>query len=127
MAQAGDRPQIVVTGDITLDWNLARLSDDRVASTWDPDDSARVCAQAGGAAMLAEVVGALAERRGFELRSFPPPHLDRAPGRSPYPESYATWAPHANPRGADPAWVWRVTGYLGLDRARAAANGADPW
>ncbi|MFX4263625.1 hypothetical protein ACOBQJ_15675 [Pelotomaculum propionicicum] len=36
---------IVVTGDVTADWNIARLrmSRDTIGQAWNADDTARVC------------------------------------------------------------------------------------
>ncbi|MGD9496004.1 MAG: RyR domain-containing protein [Armatimonadota bacterium] len=128
MGEAGVGTQVVVVaGDITLDWNLARLSADNMAFTWNPGDAACVCAQRGGAAMLGEVVGELAARCGFEVRSFAPLPTDLPPGNPHYHESYAMWAPYPNPRGVQPASVWRVSGYLGLDLATVSGDAAARW
>ena len=52
-----------MTGDITLDWNLARLASDNDSSfRWDPRDTARVYCRRGGAALLADVIAAVCAR-----------------------------------------------------------------
>ncbi len=131
MADTGHR-MVVVTGDVTMDWNLARLaSDDDTRFRWDPNDVARVSLSRGGAAMLADVIAALCSLPGDESAlacsaTAIGPQTDRPlPGGEAYERyhhSYALWTPHrrrAGDRGGP--WVWRVRQYLGLDRARAGA------
>ena len=131
MADTGHKT-VVVTGDVTIDWNLARLAgDDDTRFRWDPSDVARICLWRGGAAMLADVIGAICALPGEEsalacsataVGPQTEPPLPGGEGYGRYYHSYALWTPHrkrAGDRGGP--WVWRVRQYLGLDRAQEAA------
>ena len=53
--------QIVITGDITMDWNLARTRRSRSdVSFWSADDTTSITWQRGGSALLADLVQAIA-------------------------------------------------------------------
>lgn len=119
MRSGHDVRPIVVTGDVTVDWNLARLAGDAdTPFRWNPDDTARVCFQRGGAALLADLIEEVFRQRdgSADTRTCERPTRRIRPGAPRYHHSYATWAPHAD--GDAPAGVWRVTAFLGLDRAR---------
>lgn len=114
---------VVVSGDVTVDWNLARLAPPGVAGGWHPDLKARASRQRGGAALLSDLVeGALARRPS----DAPEPVLlgvdlaaDRmTPDEPRFSHSYAVWGPCEVTRGAEPR-VWRVDPPMGLDRARS--------
>ena len=54
-AQEKSKKVVVVTGDLTIDWNIARLRGaDTGGLSWNPDDRTRACAQRGGAALLGD-------------------------------------------------------------------------
>lgn len=135
-------PTIIVAGDVTIDWNLARLSSDGTeGGGWNPEDSARICCQPGGAALLAYVISALCRRRRRDGLTGecvvigpgggPVPadcaHFGRCHGpdaRTPAcPDftrahhSYALWEPYPQRGSKGPPWVWRVREHFGLDRA----------
>ena len=49
--------QVLVTGDFTIDWNIAHLRRAELEShTWNPDDWTRACRQRGGAALLGDII-----------------------------------------------------------------------
>lgn len=51
----------IVTGDVTMDWNLARTQRARDgAANWTREDCTRACWQRGGAAMLADLIETVA-------------------------------------------------------------------
>ena len=109
----------IVTGDVTIDWNLARTRRDRGdASAWNADDSTRACWQRGGAALVADLVTAVTAglpkdgEISWTVRQMGAPPDAVRPEDLPYPQSYATWANRARP-GDAPAW--RVDEFLGLD------------
>ena len=54
-------PTVVVSGDITIDWHLARRAPRGTEGTWHPDLRARLGRQRGGAALLADLVKAALE------------------------------------------------------------------
>ncbi|MFW6437589.1 MAG: hypothetical protein ACOCZ7_01135, partial [Armatimonadota bacterium] len=134
--------QVLVTGDVTIDWNLVRLpSDGADASGWNPSDNARVCCQPGGAALLgqviaamcglpegpdATVIGPVGQQVPAECADFGRCHrLDAqtpaCPDFSRCHHSYALWEPHPQTRKEGAARVWRVKEHLGLDRAEEDA------
>ena len=114
---------VVVSGDVTVDWNLARRVPRRFAGGWHPDLKARASRQRGGAALLSDLVeavlvqapavGPAAALRGVDLL------VDRVtPEEGRFSHSYAVWAPCEVMRGEERC-VWRVDLPMGLDRARS--------
>jgi hypothetical protein len=112
---------IIITGDITMDWNLARTRRSKNDMFfWSSDDSTSTTWQRGGAALLADLVEAISR----DLQAAGGAHFSirqtGAPGKSGkmqpddnrYSHSYAIWSPVKY--GDKPAW--RVDEFLGLDR-----------
>jgi len=143
MMQTGtDVRPIVVSGDVTIDWNLARLPRDGAeAGAWNPGDNARICCQPGGAALLACVLSAMCERRRLDglvaehAVLGPVGHLvphdcadfgrchradairPACPDFSACNHSYAMWEPYPETASGGHTRVWRVSEHLGLDYA----------
>jgi len=126
---------VIVTGDVTIDWNLARLSMSRTpGQVWDPDDRVRACWQPGGAALLAglisDAVTAPCADGGVnvELTTPPPPTAGCHPTDAQHYHSYALWEPHpydtSLPR--DKRRVWRVSEFLGWDEPGAGCGDVVP-
>jgi hypothetical protein len=123
---------LVVAGDVTIDWNVARS---RAAGSggvvWNADDRARAYRQAGGAALLAQVIGAVAEKlpaggdQGgrWDVRSMTPPELALCPGDPRYHHSYALWSADLATAEAERG-VWRVQEFLGLGSGAMAGTTA---
>ena len=113
---------IVVMGDVTIDWNLARrVPPGTTSGGWHPDLKARAHRQRGGAALLADLVGAAmtrAESNGPQPRVVAVDgSVDPAsPDDERFSHSYAVWAPCEAKRG-ETRRVWRVDPPMGLDRA----------
>ncbi len=126
---------IVVTGDVTIDWNVARIQRrDIPAHGWNADDLTRAYCQRGGAAMLADLIKAVAKDLGqakqvkCEVRETNVPQEPVRPGDERFHHSYATWAPFELDEGnAGKRKVWRVQEFLGLDRANTVAASSDDW
>ena len=121
---------IIVTGDITMDWNLARTRRSKGEQTfWSADDTTRAFWQRGGAAMLADLIEAIASdlqkdgTAGFSIRQTAAPGKSKRvqPDDDQYNHSYAMWSPVKY--GDKPAW--RVEEFLGLNRADSDA--AQEW
>ena len=128
------RDVVVVTGDVTIDWNLSRPSHARgAAAEWNPDECTRACWQRGGAALLGDLVEAVAAglggpERELVVRQTAAPHEPVWPGDDRFNHSYAMWSvfPYASWPPADkdrPAW--RVAEYLGFDRCPDREAGQD--
>jgi len=110
--------RIVVTGDVTIDWHVARLQEAHSHDyRWDPASRAHASGQRGGAALSGDLVASVAaalarEGRGdFEVRTPQVPLEGIAPGDPRYHHSYALWARYEE--GGRRAW--RVEEFLGLD------------
>jgi hypothetical protein len=113
---------IIITGDIAMDWNLARTRRFRSdVSFWSMDDTTSTTWQRGGSALLADLVEAVASdgqrnrASQFAIRQTGAPRKSDnvQPDDKRYNHSYAMWAPVKY--GEKPAW--RVEEFLGLDRA----------
>lgn len=126
MPPAGRKSRpVVVTGDVTVDWNITRLVPDGGAQPpWSAGDTVRACWQRGGAAMVADVIAAMT--RQLEVASglgFPVTPV-AFPRRRPHPldthlhHSYAMWAPYPrdSSNSGDRTRVWRVADFLGTNR-----------
>ena len=94
---------IVVTGDVTMDWNLAHSRHASGATGgWSANDLSNLYWQRGGAALLADLVDAVARRLEqpgeitYSLRqtSAPRSPLDVHPEDRRFHHSFAMWAPH---------------------------------
>jgi RyR domain len=121
---------IVVSGDFTLDWNLARSRGlEAQIGVWEPAACSRLRWQRGGAALLADLMEGVAaqirDRVVFEIRQPATPRrigndADACigPEDARYHHSYATWMPFPFvAKGAEkekPAW--RVAEFLGINR-----------
>jgi hypothetical protein len=122
MSEKKPEQTVIVTGDIAMDWNLARTrrstSD---TSFWSADDTARTTWQRGGAALLADLVEAIARDLqksggpGYSIRQTGAPRQSSQvqPDDNQYHHSYAMWSLFKYEK--TPAW--RVEEFLGLNRA----------
>ncbi len=117
----------IITGDVTMDWNLARTRRSKNdISFWSADDTTSTTWQRGGCTLLADLVEAVAkdlQRSGasqFSIRQTGAPRRSNKvqPDSDQYHHSYAMWSPFKY--GEKPAW--RVEEFLGLDRS---VNDAD--
>ena len=92
---------VVVDGDVTVDWNLAHgLRGDEVIG----HDDIRAYHQAGGAALLAELVAQVAGRSGQVIEVARPPDPGGASPDDPWVHhSWALWS--RGPQGGTGWWV----------------------
>ena len=117
--QSSARGVALVAGDVTIDWNLARTRRDAGdATAWTSDASTRAYWQPGGAALLGDLVAAVArdlEERGqasWQRQQSCGPIAAVRPDDPAYHHSYAVWSNHAGPTQRP---LWRVEEFLGLD------------
>ena len=124
-AQEKSKKVVVVTGDLTIDWNIARLRGaDTGGLSWNPDDRTRACAQRGGAALLGDLVEDLtilmqqAGERIYETRKISEFDQTVNPGDNRFHHSYALWSlfPFSKKAGKESP-AWRVSEFIGLDRS----------
>ena len=128
-------PKVIVTGDVTMDWNLARIRRlKEQLPTWNADDRTRASWQPGGAAMLADLIEAVADtlrrdgeadwttlKMGSPLEAVHP--LDDR-----FHHSYAIWSQFSYAKGSRSSGeesAWRVEEFLGLDPS--AIDGPADW
>jgi hypothetical protein len=126
----------VVTGDVTMDWNLARIrrSGDG-PSTWSAEDCTRVCWQRGGAALLADVIDAIAkdlresDKANFLVRQTNAPRENVRPDDDRFhhfPSIWCLFSYAEKPGEHEP--VWRVEEFLGLDHStKSAMSEVEDW
>jgi hypothetical protein len=106
---------VIVTGDVTIDWNLVRyrpVGKAMATPGWWTDDRTQLCCQRGGAAMLARLMEELAASGGFEVRKTALSEAEIDPEDHAYHHSYALWYQEQAPSRP----VWRVQEFLGLNR-----------
>ena len=65
---------IVVAGDVTVDWNIARARTHlgkltRYQYIWGSDIATRACSQSGGAALLTEMLTVLCDKENASSKS----------------------------------------------------------
>ena len=111
-----ERDTVVVTGDVTIDWNLARfraVGKASVVPAWWTDDRIQLYCQRGGAALLARLIEELAVTGDIDVRKMAIPPNDIYPGDKCYHHSYALWYQEQQRRGP----AWRVQEFLGLSRS----------
>ena len=117
---------VIVTGDIAMDWNLARTRRSKSdTSFWSADDTTSTTWQRGGAALLADLVSVISAGlqkstpNQFFIRQTAAPCKSGLvqPDNDLYHHSYAMWSQFKYEN--KPAW--RVEEFLGLDRANSDA------
>jgi hypothetical protein len=141
MSAGVEAKTVVVSGDITLDWNLARSrGPEAQGPAWEPEVCSRLRWQRGGAALLADLVEGVAaqirDRAAYEIRQPASPRRTgtaedtrMGPEDPRYHHSYASWLPcaYATAKGFEkekPAW--RVAEFLGINRCSASGT-PDGW
>jgi hypothetical protein len=90
--------KVIVTGDVTMDWNLLHTGDARAGErVWDASVCTRACWQPGGAALLGAVMKQVAARlprrpaSSVEVLTVSVPGRTVSPGDLRYRHSYAIW------------------------------------
>jgi hypothetical protein len=129
---------VVATGDVIMDWHLARRRRSKDATTvWNADDWTRACWQRGGAALLADLIEAVAAtlcqdgQGDFSVRQMGAPRHPIHPGDERFHHSYALWSLFTY--GDKPSYdknkpAWRVEEFLGLDcRPSDGSSQAAEW
>lgn len=128
---------VFVTGDVTIDWNIAHISSEsNELSDWTGGDSCRMnwqhgsaallCRmswQHGSAALLADLITSMANKLNSELPlavEVTTTHSTSTKIVDPYDPGhyhcYSVWAPYHD-KDAPETVIWRVERFLGLDRS----------
>jgi hypothetical protein len=119
---------VVVTGDITVDWNLARIQQlDSSMMGWNAQNLTAACCHFGGAALLAELMTALAVSNDtIQVRQIRLPEDKITPDDIRFPHSYTLWAPYKKDDKSKDS-VWRVQEFLGLNPAHRENTPRGAW
>lgn len=120
----GGPHEVVITGDITHDWHIARVVTE-AGPGW--DDQTVSSYQLGGVNLLISVMTALSKKlKSFEVRAPAPPAGLASPQDKRYHHSFAEWRRHRKTPG-EKEMVWRVSELLGVDYGKKteAQAGAD--
>ncbi|HJY82305.1 MAG TPA: hypothetical protein VKK81_14640, partial [Candidatus Binatia bacterium] len=132
------RKIIVVAGDVTMDWNIARREDYQGSGlVWNAEDYIRTYSKPGGAALLADLISTMAQQLNREESPAPfsvrgiEPQKSVSPDDEQYHHSYAIWSLYkydeSSPEHKD-VRVWRVKNYLGLHPSENIKNAmAERW
>jgi hypothetical protein len=119
---------VIVTGDVTMDWNLMRIRRSRDShGRWDSENTTRACWQRGGAYLLADLIAAVAEssqrsgQASFSLRQTATPLRPVGPQDPHFHHSYAIWSEFKS----DNKTAWRVEEFLGMDRTPEGTGEGD--
>lgn len=130
MSTETEAKTVVVSGDFTLDWNLARSRGvDAQTGVWEPEVCSRLRWQRGGAALLADLIeGVAAQIRNhakYEVRQSGAPRrtgkaadVRLGPEDPKFHHSYAVWTPFPfDAKGSkDEKPAWRVKEFGGINR-----------
>ena len=142
MQRKKDTLSVFVTGDVTIDWNIAHISTESNELTdWTGEDSCRMNWQQGGtallcrmswqhgsAALLADLMTSMTNQLKDDL-SIPVDvtsiHKTSTKTIDPYDSGYyhcySVWSPYRD-KDASATVVWRVERFLGLDRTSKIAT-----
>ncbi len=112
---------ILIAGDVTIDWNIAHKGQpgDGAFQTWNRNSWTQAYWQPGGAALLADLVEAVAQASSIKtlaklkILSSTKPTGRVSPNDTQYHHSYSLWSQYKSPTGK----AWRVERFLGLDLA----------
>lgn len=125
MSDKKNNKTVVVTGDLTIDWNIVRVKRaDIIRNVWNAEDLTTAFCQKGGVAMLASLIKSIArnlnknKQNDITVREVSTPKVPINPCNKNYHHSYAIWAPFKLDEGkSGNEKVWRVKDFLGLCKA----------
>lgn len=130
MNKPSRRKSIIIAGDVTIDWNIARVQRmDSPTNVWSADNLSHAFYQRGGDALLADLIEAVADasnqskQTAIEVLKMSEPVGQIGPGDRRFHHAYALWAPfEVDSRTARDQKVWRVAEFLGIHRAGTEAE-----
>jgi len=130
MKDDAKQPVVVVAGDGTIDWNIARTRGEVLHI----DNHARACWQRGGALLLADLVALVADNlrdagiADYAVKSMDAPREPVHPGDRRFHHSYAIFAKYLrDPQSPKEPLAWRVDEFLGLDRRASDKATVEEW
>ncbi len=145
MSEKTDAKTVVVSGDFTLDWNLARdRGPEALNSVWEAAVCSRLRWQRGGAGLLADLINGVAKQiHGevvYQVRQAKTPPRTRGPEDSKigpedrrFNHSHAVWEPlefalkgSEAAKGREKEKAWRVVSFAGVNQ-RATKEPDGDW
>jgi hypothetical protein len=127
---------IVVTGDVTIDWNIARVRRaDVIMNVWNAENLTTAFCQRGGVTMLTDLIKSIArnlnqtKQTNITVRQISTPRSPINPCNNHFHHSYVIWKPFKiDERESDKGEkVWRVQEFLGLYKACNNKASSDNW
>jgi hypothetical protein len=127
---------IVVAGDVTIDWNIARVQRaDVIMHVWNAEDLTTSFCQRGGVVMLTDLTKSIArnlnqtKQADITVRQISIPRGPINPCNNNFHHSYAIWSPFKidESKSEEGEKVWRVQEFLGLSKASTDKSLSDNW
>ena len=127
---------IVVTGDVTIDWNIARVRRaDIIMNVWNAENLTTSFCQRGGVVMLTDLIKSIArnlnqtKQTDITVRQISTPKGPINPCNNHFHHSYAVWSPFKidERKSDEEEKVWRVQEFLGLSKASSDNSSSDNW
>ncbi len=113
---------IVVSGDLTVDWHIAHVSQEKAASTsWSANLQTCTNWTFGGVEILANLVDALSDslfpegKESLAVRKTVLPDQSIQPTAKQFNHSYAIWSKFSNRDKERKSSAWRIREFLGID------------
>ena len=133
MSRKQETITVIVTGDVIIDWNIAWIQrKEGITQAWNAENLAAAFCQHGGAAMMGELVTAIAgnlnqkKQTRVEVHQINLPRQRITPADPHIPQSYAMWSPFKRDERSGEK-VWRVQEFLGLKPVYETTSPKDPW
>lgn len=113
---------IVVSGDLTVDWHIAHVRQEKTASTsWSANLQTCTNWTFGGVEILANLVDALSNslfpegKESLAVRKIVLPDQSIQPTAKQFNHSYAIWSKFSNRNKKRKSSAWRIREFLGID------------
>lgn len=130
MAENQVQKEIVVAGDIALDWNIINLSERRDALVWNDALPSHITWHFGGSLLLADLIANIVSRRQeagspWKLHRVMLKREQYSPDDERFTKSYASWGQFpltSAPEDSKKAKVWRVKDFLGVTQCSQSGD-----
>jgi hypothetical protein len=122
MSTKSKAKEIVVAGDVALDWNLVNLGDKSAALGWIDILPSQICWNFGGSLLLTDLIAEISKSSSelWRLHRVTIPRATITTENESFVTSYASWSVFprtAAPEDAKKPKTWRVKDFLGVTQA----------